>query len=359
MKLDNTAGPTPPKVIPKCMVINARSLAKPGATSALYADLHSNKIDICFVSETWLNNKIRSHLICPDGYTISRKDRSDERNGGGVAIICRSDWRIKQIKPGNEFECIWCEIATPNSEFFVATLYHPPDPVYKASDLLDFLSDCCEEILLSNPNSKITIAGDINQLDIKDLTRHHAIQQIVKAPTRGQKTLDVFLTNCPLYWKTPSEFQGLVRSDHLAVLVLPRITSKPIRKFVYSRDVREHRKIEMERKLADFDWSSVSTNADLCESVRLFNGTLMTMFNDCFPLKKVKVSSRDPPYMSPLVKHLCNIRNKNIRNFKSADNFILQERINKLIRETKFRLSKMKTENSLKEPKAGGTLSIR
>ena len=73
MKLDNTAGPTPAKVIPKCMVINARSLAKPGATSALYADLHSNKIDICFVSETWLNNKIPSHLICPDGYTISRK----------------------------------------------------------------------------------------------------------------------------------------------------------------------------------------------------------------------------------------------------------------------------------------------
>ena len=182
--------------------------------------------------------------------------------------------------------------------------------MYKASDLLDFLSNCCEEILLCNPNSKIIIAGDINQLDIKDLTRHHAIQQIVKAPTRGQKTLDVFLTNCPLYWKTPSVFQGLVRSDHLAVLVLPRITSKPIRKFVYFRDVREHRKIEMERKLADFDWSSVSTNTDLCESVRLFNDTLMTMFNDCCPLKKVKVSSRDPPYMSPLVKHLCNTVNK-------------------------------------------------
>ena len=224
--------------------------------------------------------------------------------------------------------------------------------MYKASDLLDFLSDCCEEILLSNPNSKIIIAGDINQLDIKDLTHHHAIQQIVKAPTRGQNTLDVFLTNCPLYWKTPSVFQGLVRSDHLAVLVLPRITSKPIRKFIYFRDVREHRKIEMERKLADFDWSSVSTNTDLCESVRLFNATLMTMFNDCFPLKKVKVSSRDPPYMSPLVKHLCNIRNKNIRNFKSADNFILQERINKLIRENQVQAVKNENRKSTKGTKS-------
>ena len=152
--------------------------------------------------------------------------------------------------------------------------------------------------------------------------------------------MDVFLTNCPLYWKTPSVFQGLVRSDHLAVLVLPRITSKPIRKFVYFRNVREHRKIEMEKKLVDFDWSSVNTNTDLCESVRLFNDTLMTMFNDCFPLKKVKVSSRDPPYMSPLVKHSCNIRNKNIRNFKSADNFILQERINKFIRENQVQAVK-------------------
>jgi hypothetical protein len=28
---------------------------------------------------------------------------------------------------------------------------------------------------------------------------------------------------------------------------------------------------------------------------------------------KIKVSTRDPPYMSPLVKHLCNKRNKQIK----------------------------------------------
>ena len=58
------------------------------------------------------------------------------------------------------------------------------------------------------------------------------------------------------------------------------------------------------------------------------------MFNDCFPLIKVKMSTRDPPYMSPLVKHLCRIRNRNIRMGVNND---LQKRIDELIRENLVR----------------------
>lgn len=47
--------PSAPKIIPKCMVINARSLAKPEAALALHIELHSNNIDICFVSEMCLS----------------------------------------------------------------------------------------------------------------------------------------------------------------------------------------------------------------------------------------------------------------------------------------------------------------
>lgn len=83
--------PTAPKVVPRCMVINARSLVKADAAPALYAELSSNNIDFCFVSESWLNKKILSHLICPDGYVMVRKDRNGIRAGGGVAVICRKD----------------------------------------------------------------------------------------------------------------------------------------------------------------------------------------------------------------------------------------------------------------------------
>ena len=74
------------------MVIHARSLAKADdATPALYAELSSNNIDNCFVSESWLNKKILSQLICLDGYLMIRKDQTGIRTGRRVAAICRKD----------------------------------------------------------------------------------------------------------------------------------------------------------------------------------------------------------------------------------------------------------------------------
>jgi hypothetical protein len=59
---------------------------------------------VCFISETWLNSRILSRFIGPDKYILVRKDRSDERTGGGVA-----------------------------------------DPAYPEPDLLDHLSESCEQ----------------------------------------------------------------------------------------------------------------------------------------------------------------------------------------------------------------------
>ena len=126
VKIKTRKIPTISKLVPKCVVMNARSLAKPDAAPALYAELKSN-IDVCFVSESWLNKRIPSHLICPDGYTIIRKDRVGARTGGGVAIICRNDWKIRVLnfKANFEFETVWCKIQTTNSKYYMASIYHP------------------------------------------------------------------------------------------------------------------------------------------------------------------------------------------------------------------------------------------
>ncbi len=55
-------GPSKPKQIPQCLVLNARSIVKPDAYPALYAELKSNNIDVCCISETWLNPTIASSL---------------------------------------------------------------------------------------------------------------------------------------------------------------------------------------------------------------------------------------------------------------------------------------------------------
>ena len=192
------------------------------------------------------------------------------------------------------------------------------------------MSETVEQILHPELNARIIIAGDINQLKIKDLISQHNLEQLVKNPTRNHKILDVFLTNCPHLWEKSKVFNRLVRSDHLVVMVSPRQAIKPERKDVYFRDVRAHRKFNMMRKLETCDWSHIYNCNNVNEAVTLLNGTITNMFNDCFPLIKVKMSTRDPPYTSPLFKHLCKISNRKIRKRVNND---LQKRIDKLIRE--------------------------
>ncbi len=121
------------------------------------------------------------------------------------------------------------------------------------------------------------------------------MDQLVKKPTRGLKTLDVFLTNCLYIWKVSIVFASLVRSDHLAIMVSLQTFAKAERKHVFFRDVREHRKIEMEKRLKEYNWTSVNMTDDVNEAVSILTDAIGSMFNDCFSLIKVKVSSRDPP----------------------------------------------------------------
>ena len=86
----------------------------------------------------------------------------------------------------------------------------------------------------------------------------------------------------------------------------------------------------MTRGLEAQDWSYVKDCEDVNEATLLLNHIITSAFNNSFPLIKVKLSTRDPPYMSPLVKHLCKIRNKSVRKGVNED---LQRRINALIRE--------------------------
>ena len=86
-----------PRIVPKCLgVINAYSLVKSDAVSTLYAELTSNRIVICFVSETWLHKNVPTSMVCAEGYLMIRKDRGESRIGGGVAVIYRKDWQIAE-----------------------------------------------------------------------------------------------------------------------------------------------------------------------------------------------------------------------------------------------------------------------
>ena len=67
---------------------------------------------------------------------------------------------------------------------YLAAVYHPPEPQYNADNLIDFLANTCNDILVSDPNSKLIICGDLNQLRYKDLLLQNSLFQMVRSPTR-------------------------------------------------------------------------------------------------------------------------------------------------------------------------------
>ena len=161
-----------------------------------------------------------------------------------------------------------------------------------------------------DPNCKIIIAGDVNQLKHKDLLVHTLLSQIVKKPTRGENILDVFITNTPYLWEKVKVFESAIRSDHNMIIACPQTSAKVKRSAIQLRDVREHRKIHMAYLLESHDWQEVFSVVDCKLKCDELSNTIWTMFNECFPLISVHTSSRDPPFISPLVKHhLLKFRN--------------------------------------------------
>jgi len=64
-------------------VINARSLCN--KLDAFHLCLSDHNIDVCCVTETWLNNSIPDSFVCPKDYVVYRHDRCSV--GGGVAVF--------------------------------------------------------------------------------------------------------------------------------------------------------------------------------------------------------------------------------------------------------------------------------
>ena len=69
----------------------------------------------------------------------------------------------------------------------------------------------------------------------------------------------------------------------------------------------------------------------------MFYEVIYPLSEKCFPRIKVKLSSRDPSFMSPLVNHFLNLRKKATKKHDLELSNRLQEKINSLIRQNQMR----------------------
>ena len=183
--------------------------------------------DIILGSETRLTADISSSEIFPPNYNVFLKDKSN-RPGGGVFIACRNiinSITCEELKYINNCEIVVCKVTLKNNKhLIICSFYRPPDNnTPYAIELCNILQDICN----AYKNSLIWIAGDLNLPCIDwnfytsgsslsniflDFILEFGFAQLVDFPTRGQNTLDVFLTNYPSYEYTCQPLTGI--SDH-------------------------------------------------------------------------------------------------------------------------------------------------
>jgi hypothetical protein len=128
------------------------------------------------------------------------------------------------------------------------------------------------------------------------------------------------------------------------IIAYPREVIKAKRTYSYFRDVRHHRKLDMWRELEDVDWNDIcKEEQSVDEMVEKLYNSIWPKFEKSFPMIKVCTSTRDPPFRSPLVRHLLKQRKRAIKARNSEANTRLQGRINYLIR--KNQLKAVRNEN--------------
>ena len=85
--------------------------------------------DIVTFSETWFKPILPSPVVTIPDYTIFRTDRSDGRNGGGVAIYMRSHFEAEKLDFSTILPCcesLWVKVKINTTTLIIATIYLAP-----------------------------------------------------------------------------------------------------------------------------------------------------------------------------------------------------------------------------------------
>ena len=110
----------------RCCLLNASSLCNKLAD--LYCLLYADKIDILFVTESWLHSGIPDGLLDPQGkYSIIRRDRPAHR-GGGVCIMIDKTIPYYEVRcdANDSVELVAVDVMLGSRKYRFVNIYRSP-----------------------------------------------------------------------------------------------------------------------------------------------------------------------------------------------------------------------------------------
>ena len=153
--------------------------------------------------------------------------------------------------------------------------------------------------------------GDFNRLQTTRLKNNYNLKQIENFPTRGERSLDLVLTNLQDHYETPTQRPPLGLSDHMSIEVQPkaRIKSNSSTTTIQSRDMRPSKRLAMRTYLEGMDLDTILNSADSCEDkTSLLEQIIKTGLDHVMPMRARKVHSTEPPWITSSLKNLLQRR---------------------------------------------------
>lgn len=178
------------------------------------------------VSETWLDASIVDSEISIPGYTVQRRDRGQNRRGGGVALFVLDGLKYSRRKDlEDKYEVVWIQVQLRKTKFLVSCVYRAPD---ESLEVFDYLDDVMRYTTCGN--FEVIILGDMNCNFLDSNQRQNArlveflaaneLTQMVTEPTRvtnnSSSLLDVLITSRPDQFKDVG-FLDITLSDHYPI----------------------------------------------------------------------------------------------------------------------------------------------
>ena len=165
--------------------------------------------------------------------------------------------------------------------------------------------------MLENPDYQLFLTGDFNRLNVSYLLNSFDLENVVKFPTRKNAILDLVLLPPSLIQQYSIDIGSpIATSDHCSVLCSPNMFCKALEnRQCVIHDLRESNLNAFLYELNQTSFTSLyNMDLSLEQKCTFFDEAVRSCFFHCIPSNSVTMTPKDKPYLTPLVKHLINLR---------------------------------------------------
>ena len=328
-------------------LVNSRSVRN--KTAVIMDYVADNKIDLCFFTETWLNDLDNVHRASfkTSCYDFCDYPRQSNRKGGGIGILFRKDYKVSKSNCGEKLSFEFCDwlISWQNCRLRICTVYRPPysdnHPVTtnvffeEFSDYLESVVLCDEPLcILGDFNIHMEDIQNLDQNKMSEILASFGLQQHVSFAThQSGHTLDLIITrNCgDVNIGLPTA--GYFLSDHCFVLSnldFPKATF--VTKSISFRKIKNMDTVAFKADLTSICAELISIDS-FEKLVSDFNSKLESCLDKHAPLVTKLIKDRpNTPWFTPEIKDAklkCRKAERtwreyntdiNLRNFQSTRN---------------------------------------